>query len=201
MHLSTWVEVWGLINSREFAPWLWFERLSWLVAVAGFPFLVYQVRVLQLEQRRLADALAMQPAIDFGFLPDDRLLREVVRWAQNVRASRDPYRRLWRWTRLGPRRVFPPEPSRALLPNEYAVEAKWSPEQDVSMPIPVKFVAVNAGARTARNVRFYLQLGSGEGAETKNPPPRRYAPGCGSAVRDRDPCAARFDRDTDSGDG
>ena len=176
MRLVTWVEVWSLVTSRDFGPWVWFERLSWLVALAGFPFLVYQVRVLQKDQRRLADELAMRPAIEFGFLPDERLLGEVVRWPKDVRGSRGPSRIAWRWFRLGWRWAAPPEPFRPQLPQQYTVEPKWSPGQNVSKPVSVTFVAVNVGARTARNVRFNLQLGSGDVAERKIAPTRDIHP-------------------------
>jgi hypothetical protein len=148
--LLAWADVWNIVSARDFWVWVWFERLSWFVALAGFPLLLYQVRVLLREQRRLADELGMRPEIAFGFLPDERLLGEILR-----RAS---------------------EPGRPQLPKEYTVAPQWPTGQSVSTPVSVTFVAVNVGARTARNVRFNLQFGSGDGAERKIAPTRDIHP-------------------------
>lgn len=148
--LLAWADLWGVMNARDFGVWVWFERLSWFVALAGFPLLLYQVRVLQQDQRRLADELSLRPEIAFGFLPDERLLSEILR-------------------RAG-------EPGRPQLPQEYGVAPQWPPGQNVSAPVSVTFVAVNVGARMARNVRFNLQFGSGDGAERKIAPTRDIHP-------------------------
>jgi hypothetical protein len=76
----------AIVNGSGF--WFWLERLSWLVALAGFPLLIYQVRVLQRDQRNLAKALTRRPRIEFGFLKDsdengESLVREIYakpRW-------------------------------------------------------------------------------------------------------------------------
>jgi hypothetical protein len=130
VRLLIWADIWNIVDARDFAVWVWFERLSWFVALAGFPFLVYQVRVLQRDQRRLADELSMRPKIDFGFL-----------------TGREP---------------APPP-----LPREITIEPNWPPGRPASAPVKVTFAAVNIGTRTARNVVFNLQLGSGEQQERK----------------------------------
>ncbi len=158
MHLLSWPAIWSLVNSREFGGWVWFERLSWVVALAGFPFLVYQVRVLLKEQRRLADELSRRPVIDFGFLPDghdQQLLDETAR--SDDHAGRPSHRLRWPWARRGAASLDPVSP---VLPREIQVEPNWPSGQDVSTPLRVTFAAVNVGTRTARNVVFNLSFGS-----------------------------------------
>jgi hypothetical protein len=70
------------------------ERLSWTVALAGFPFLLFQVQALRKEQHRIADELTKAPRIDFGFLPESEASSAVrkkitvePRWASGKDVS------------------------------------------------------------------------------------------------------------------
>ncbi len=45
------------------------ERLSWVVAIVGLPFGVYQVIALRSEQRRIGQELSRQPNVTVGFFP------------------------------------------------------------------------------------------------------------------------------------
>ena len=109
------------MSGREFWLWVWLERFSWVVALAGFPFLWYQVYVLQREQRRLADELTRRAEIDFGFLVDG-------------------------------------EPTQPALKKEDELKVDWPQGEELSKPVKVTFVAVNRGARTARNLVFNLRF-------------------------------------------
>jgi len=63
------------LTTASFASWLsnnfWTvaERLSWLVAIVGLPFGVYQVFALRREQSRVAQELARRPELIVGFYP------------------------------------------------------------------------------------------------------------------------------------
>lgn len=46
--------------------WTWVERASWVIALVLFPAAIYQLVVLQREQRRLADELTKQPDVRIG---------------------------------------------------------------------------------------------------------------------------------------
>jgi len=46
--------------------WVWVERASWVIALILFPAAIYQLVVLQREQRRLADELTKQPDVRVG---------------------------------------------------------------------------------------------------------------------------------------
>lgn len=47
--------------------WPFFERMSWVVIIIGLPIAVYQLLLLQFEQRRIADELLRRPLLATGF--------------------------------------------------------------------------------------------------------------------------------------
>jgi hypothetical protein len=46
--------------------WKWVERASWVIALVLFPAAIYQLVVLQRDQRRLADELTKHPDVRVG---------------------------------------------------------------------------------------------------------------------------------------
>jgi hypothetical protein len=46
--------------------WKWVERASWVIALVLFPAAIYQLVVLQRDQRRLADQLIKKPDVQVG---------------------------------------------------------------------------------------------------------------------------------------
>jgi hypothetical protein len=46
--------------------WIWVERASWVIALVLFPAAIYQLVVLQRDQRRLADELTKKPDVRVG---------------------------------------------------------------------------------------------------------------------------------------
>jgi hypothetical protein len=46
--------------------WKWVERASWVIALVLFPAAIYQLVVLQRDQRRLADQLTKKPDVRVG---------------------------------------------------------------------------------------------------------------------------------------
>lgn len=46
--------------------WVWVERASWVIALVLFPAAIYQLVVLQRDQRRLADELTRKPDVRVG---------------------------------------------------------------------------------------------------------------------------------------
>jgi hypothetical protein len=46
--------------------WVWVDRASWVIALVLFPAAIYQLIVLQRDQRRIADELTKQPDVRVG---------------------------------------------------------------------------------------------------------------------------------------